>query len=288
MKKVIINADDFGLSRSINQGIIELFRNGVLTSASLLVNMPGFKDAVGLIRDNPSLGVGLHINVMRGKPVSSRDQVRSLCQGDHFRGSLVRLWTLPYIHKGVLREFAVECRAQIEKALSHGIQITHLDSEKHIHIIKPFFKVLLKVGQEYGISKIRCINEIPYLRRDLANKRSLTALYLSWRSMRNKRMLKAHQFHSPDHFYGVANTGRMNLADILEVLSNLKNGTTEIMCHPGYIDDEWQRDPLVRENYYINSARPEEISILLNTKIKGLLQQHDISLMSYKELGSPA
>ncbi len=253
MKKLIINADDFGLSRSINRGIIELFKINALTSTSLLVNMQGFDDAVSLIKENQSLGVGIHINVVRGKPVSCVEKVRSLCGGDFFRGSIFSLLRLPYAHKKGLDEFARECRAQIEKALARGVQITHLDSEKHIHIIKPFFKVLLKIAQEYGISKIRCINEIPYLSHNIFNtpyffnKQLYAALYLSFCSIQNKQLLDSYNFNSPDYFWGVSATGNMTLENHTWILSNLKEGATEIMCHPGYIDNEWQGYPLNRE-----------------------------------------
>ncbi len=290
MKKLIINADDFGLSRGINRGIIELFKKGALTSTSLLVNMPGFDDAVSLIKENQSLGAGIHINVIRGKPVSPVKKVGSLCESGFFRGSIFSLLGLPYTHKKGLDEFGRECRAQIEKAVSSGIHITHVDSEKHIHIIKPFFKILLKIAQEYGISKIRCINEIPYFSHHIFNfpyffnKQLYTALYLSFCSIENKQLLDTHNFNSPDYFYGISATGNMTLENYTRVLSNLKKGTTEIMCHPGYIDNEWKSYPLNREKYYINSRRQKELSILLSPKIKELFKQHGISLMSYREL----
>jgi predicted glycoside hydrolase/deacetylase ChbG (UPF0249 family) len=288
MKKLIINADDLGLSRSVNKGIIELFCKGVLTSSSLLVNMPGFDDAVSLIKSDRSLCVGVHINVVRGQPVSPVERVGSLCKGDSFRGSIPYLMALPYVYKQGLEEFATECRAQIEKALSKGVCITHLDSDKHIHIIRPFFKTLLKVAQEYGILKIRCINETPYLPSFLFNpscffnQQRYTALYLSYCSMENRKLLDAHNFHSPDHFFGVSATGHMTLEDYIRILSDLKEGTTEIMCHPGYVDDEWQNYPLNQDR--INIKRQKELSVLLDPRIKESIQQHGISLMNYREL----
>lgn len=290
MKKLILNADDFGLSRSINEGIIESFRRGPLTSTSLLVNMPGFDDALHLIRENQSLGTGIHINVFRGEPVSPARRIKSLCRGSFFRGSLPALLALAYIHKEGLDEFAIECRAQIEKALSHGIRITHLDSEKHIHIIKPFFKIFLKVAKEYGISKIRCINEIPYFPqeilhlRDAFNKQRYAALYLSFLSKENKKLLKDCDCYSPDYFYGISGTGRMTLSRCERILSNLKEGTTEIMFHPGYIDNEWKTYPLNREKYYINAKRDEELNVLLNPRIRELIKEHNILLTTYRDL----
>ncbi|MDE2008561.1 MAG: ChbG/HpnK family deacetylase [Candidatus Omnitrophica bacterium] len=289
MKKLIINADDFGLSRGINKGIIELFNSGVLTSASLMVNMPGFEDAVRSIRDNPGLGVGLHINVLRGRPVSPVEGVGSLCEGGFFHGNVNRLAALCYTGKRCLEEFAVECRAQIEKALSRGVRITHLDSEKHVHILSPLFKVLLTIAGEYGILKIRSINEIPYLgqRAGLGRvfkKQSYTALLLSCCSMINRRMLETYHVKSPDYFYGASVTGRMTLEGCIRVLSGLKKGTTELMCHPGYIDEEWQDPVLNRQKYYINAARQREMEVLRCLGARGVFKQYGISLSSYGQL----
>ena len=91
-------------------------------------------------------------------------------------------------------------------------------------------------------------------------------------------------FRSPDYFYGVSATGRMSLDGLTQVLSNLKEGTTEIMCHPGFIDDEWQDFPLNREKYFINGQREKEMGVLLSPKIIEQLHQRNVSLISYREL----
>jgi len=290
MKKLIINADDFGLSRSINRGIIELFGKGAITSTSLLVNMPGFEDALKLIKENQSLCVGIHINVLRGKPICPVEKVSSLCEGGFFRGKLFSLAFLPYINKKILEEFAQECRAQIEKAISQGINITHMDSEKHIHLIQPFFSILLKIAQEYSISRIRCINESSYFRHAVfnppyfLNKQLYAASYLSFCSMKNRKLQGSYKFNSPDYFYGVSTTGNMTLENITWALSNLRDGTTEFLCHPGYIDHEWQDYPLKRERYYINATRHKELSLLASPRVKELIKQQGILLMPYREL----
>ncbi len=144
MKRIIINADDFGLSKGINSGIIKAYQEGILTSASLIVNMPGFEDAVKLAKENLGLGVGIHINIIRGKPILHFDKVKSFTddRGYFLQNPLKVLMTM-CTRKLNLKELEMECRAQIEKGLQHGIAITHIDSEKHLHLLRPIFEIFL-------------------------------------------------------------------------------------------------------------------------------------------------
>ena len=160
MKKIIINGDDFGLSSSINRGIIRAHREGILTSASLMVNMPGFEGAARLSKENPTLDLGVHINIYRGRPVLDHCKTKTLTdKNGFFLGDIFKIVGRICSKRMDFTELEAECDAQIRKALDNNLKITHLDSEKHLHLIFPFYIIIAKLAQKYGISKIRKVNE---------------------------------------------------------------------------------------------------------------------------------
>lgn len=291
MYRVIINADDFGLSKGINKGIIRGYREGVLTSASLIVNMPGFEDAVSLIRENPGLDIGLHINFFRGTPILSVYKVRSLInKKGRFLGNIFKIAAGVYRRRLSLTELEAESDAQIKKALDRGINITHLDSEKHLHLISKVYKIIVKLAKKYGINKIRNINEYPYVLKFMPSDTSIlssslckTSL-LQFLSKRAKRINSIYSIKTADYSFGIMDTGKMTLEKYERLFNCLKSGTTEISCHPGYIDEEWLRPPLNTEKYYINLSRERELDTLLSARLKEIIRDSDIELINYAQL----
>ena len=279
MKNLIINADDFGLSRSVNRGIVESFQSGIVTSASLMVNMPGFDDALSLIKENPALSVGLHINLLRGQPVSSADKPMSLIQNNFFRGSVLSF--LRSLHSEGMKEIEKECRAQVEKALRNKLHITHLDSEKNIHMVPKVFKLFVKIAHDYQIGSVRNINECgPYS----FSERYFIAKYFSSVSQENRNFSKQYNVKMPDHFFGFIEGAGMTMEALEKTFKCLRKGTTEMVCHPGYIDDEWKKWPLQKERYYINNKREMELEALISPRLKELVKSLGINLISYGEL----
>ncbi len=126
-RRLIVNADDFGLSRSVNRGILETHERGVVTSCTLLANGPAFEDGLKLLRETPGLGVGIHLNPLRGRPVSPAESLPRLTRNGSFHLKLTGLIRLPF--RLIAEELEREYRAQIEKVLDHGLRPTHLDGE---------------------------------------------------------------------------------------------------------------------------------------------------------------
>jgi len=291
MKSIIINADDFGLSRSINRGIIQAYKEGVLTSSSLLVNMPGFEDAVNLIKDNPGLDIGLHINFFRGRPVMPPDKTATITDAKgFFLQDVFSIATKIYQRRISLKELEAECEAQIKMALDKGINITHLDSEKHLHLISHVYNIVVKLAKKYGINKIRNINEYPYISRFLLNGKHIfnsslckTAI-LQLLSMCRKKINSLNSIKTADYSFGLWDSGSMTLSKYKRLFEHLANGTTEILCHPGYIDEEWRKPPLNREKYYMTLNREEELAALLSPRLKEIIQKLNIRLTNYEEL----
>jgi predicted glycoside hydrolase/deacetylase ChbG (UPF0249 family) len=266
------------------------YRQGVVTSASLMVNMPGFDDAINLIRQNPGLDIGLHVNIIRGRPVSSLINSGSLTKKGTFLMSIPSLLTRITIGKISLKELEIECRAQIEKVLKQDVSISHIDSEKHLHLFRPFFKLSLKLANEYGIKKIRLVNEIPYILQKIPslsrffNKQLYKSVGLSVLSAANKPLVKAFNMCAADYSYGIAEAGFMTIDGYENILKKLKDGTTEIICHPGYVEEGLGGCSGAKATYSINTIRRQELKALLDSKIKELVKELNLELISYRQL----
>src|SRR5438309_3622641 len=160
MKKLIVTADDFGLTESVNQGIIEAHCRGIVTSTSLMANGGAFDDAVARAREAPGLGVGAHLNLTQGPPVTRATLVRSLVHRDgEMSIGPIALGKKIATGKVRLGEVELELRAQIEKILNAGIELTHFDGHKHIQLLPGVFDIVLKLAREYGTKGIRCAVE---------------------------------------------------------------------------------------------------------------------------------
>lgn len=281
-KRVIINGDDFGLCAGVNEGIIQAYRRGILSSTSLMTNTPGFDAAVLLARENPGLGIGVHLNIVRGVPLLAKNMVPSLLRKDgYFLGRVFPLFSGILRGKIKLEEIEWEWRAQIEKALAAGIAPTHLDSEKHVHAFPPLFRLALKLAAEYGIFRVRIIREFCPGWPLAATFKALIVSYWSKKLMPD---IEGTGIKVVDRFYGFCQAGKVSTAWLKKVLRHLPEGTAEIMTHPGYLTEELLALEKNFGSYYINRRREEELKALLAPELKPLLEELSIRLISYREL----
>ena len=156
MKQLIVNADDFGLTNQVNRGILEAHRHGIVTSATLMANGEAFESAVEIARHAPDLGVGIHLNLTQGIPVSPAHTIRTLVDK---RGRLYlspgRLWRGVVTRQVSLDDIHTELRAQIAKVRRAGISPTHLDGHKHVHVLPGISKVVIRLAGDFGIRSVR-------------------------------------------------------------------------------------------------------------------------------------
>ena len=282
MRRAIINADDFGLCRGVNEGIIKAHREGILTSATLMANMPGFEEAVALARENPRLGVGIHLNLLRGAPVSPPDKVPTLLAPSGLLWGSVyvflrRLWT----GRISFAEVEAELRAQVEKVLAAGVPATHVDSEKHLHTVPAVFRTVARIIPDYGLRRVRFINEF-CISPQLAQTAKSWAISLACRRMR--RRLREHAIMTADRFYGLCGSGRMTVRRLARILDRLGEGTAEIMVHPGYMTEELVALERTTGSYYINNRRELELGTLLDPELREIVKRRAIELTTYREI----
>jgi predicted glycoside hydrolase/deacetylase ChbG (UPF0249 family) len=233
IRTLIINADDFGFSRAVTDGIVHAHTHGILTSTTLMATMPDCDRAIDLAGSHPSLGVGIHLCLTQGTPRSTK--LRHLTSADgQFPHTVPQLLQRISLNRKALQEVKAEWAGQIGYALSRHLQPTHLDSHKHIHHWPALGRIAIELAKEYGITSLRCAREI-----QLPGLPGLTPGYkvLRFLARRLHDQIARHQLHTSDWFYGLAVTGGFSAEIWRQLLEHLPPGTGEIMVHPGYCDD---------------------------------------------------
>jgi hopanoid biosynthesis associated protein HpnK len=287
MKNLIVNADDLGWSDGVNRGIAEAHRNGIVTSASLLANAAAFAAAVDLARSTPGLGVGVHLNLSDGLPCADPESVQSLVNGSgEFEGSPESLLLRRARGAVELREVEAEWDAQIAKVKSAGIEATHLDGHKHVHMLPGLFEIALRLAKRHGIAAIRISHEESSLRAALAAgkeqnagvvlKQGVQARGLKLLARDARDLAERAGIATADYFCGIAQTGELTREGVEQLLRILPEGTTELMCHPGYSDEG-----LKRSATRLQESREIEVAILTNAGIRKLVASEGIRLIDY-------
>jgi predicted glycoside hydrolase/deacetylase ChbG (UPF0249 family) len=288
--RLILNADDFGLTRGVNRAIAELHAAGALTSATLMASGAAFDDAIAIAHAHPTLGVGCHIVLTDGTPISSPEKIPSLLGPDRktFRPSLSDF--LIAVFRGKINEAEVfrETLAQIERLQQYGIAVTHLDTHKHTHILPSIARPLLVAAERTGIHAIRNPFEQPWslalgksspLRRlQLRITHYLRPRFLALPQIQNGRVV------TTDGTLGISATGNLNATTFKAILDAMPNGLWEIVCHPGYNDRDL--DAITTR---LRSTREIERSVLLNAFATTSPQQSHPShfeLINYSSLSS--
>lgn len=237
MKKLIVNADDFGLAESINAGIMKGVKEGLITSTSLMCSAPSFADAVQRAQKYPNLGLGIHLTLVGGvAPVLPPEQVPSLInEKGVFPDNYVLLAQRLYSGRLKLEEVRRELSAQIEKGLATGLKFTHLDSHQHIHVLPGLQDLTLELAANYGFKAVRIPGEAYTWKGgfDCGMVRMLGKCGLSFCSALFRGKLKGKDLVAPDHFFGMVAGGHLNQQLVGNILLNLPDGVSEIMTHPG-------------------------------------------------------
>ena len=281
---LIINADDLGLSNGVNQGIEQAHQNGLVTSATLLTNMPGFSTGVEVAYNNPDLGIGIHLNIIRGEPLSPTESVLPLLDtsGKFFSNiyQIGRLAANPEFQKAAEQEY----RQQIEKVLDACLKPDHLDFEKHHGIWKPLYKIGCQLADEYGLA-IRSYREPLFF---ITQNFPYPGLSNLWQSLHLR--LYSTLFHKkistprPNYFFGQSHIGKIDTDYLKSLIKTLPFGVSELMTHPGKKIN--QEDELLKKQIgssWITDRREAELTALTNKNILAILKDTDIQLTTFKE-----
>jgi hopanoid biosynthesis associated protein HpnK len=287
VKNLIVNADDLGWTDGVNRGIVEAFRHGIVTSTSLLANGAAFAGAVEAARSAPALGVGVHLNLSDGPPVAGPETVTSLLnkEGEFANGPESLL--LRRVRRGLfLAEVETEWDAQIQKVRDAGIEPTHLDGHKHVHMLPGLFEIALRLAKRHGIGAIRVSLEASNLRKALSSgskrhtavvmKQGVQARGLKLLARDAREQAEHAGISTSDYFCGIAQTGELTREGVEQLMKSLPDGTTELVCHPGYADAALQKSPT-----RLQDSRQTELQILTDTGIRNLVASLGIRLIDY-------
>ena len=294
MKNLIVNADDLGWTEGVNRGIAEAHRRGLVTSTSLLANGRTFESGLAVHRDHPELGVGVHLNLSDGPPTAPAPRVRGLLnKAGELEGGPESLLLRIAARSLPLDEVELEWDAQIAKIKGAGISPTHLDGHKHVHMLPGLFQLALRLARKHGVGAIRIAHEESRLRAVLSSggelkssvmlKQGMQARGLKLLARDAREMARRAGITSTDYFCGIAQTGVLTREGVERLLDTLPDGTTELMCHPGYMDEDLQRS-----RTRLQGSRQAELEILTDTAVRKIVAMRGIRLINYGFLAQAA
>ena len=285
MRRLIVNADDFGLTAGVNRAIIEGNHSGIVTSATLMANAKATDAAIDLARTQPSLKTGCHVVLIDGVPLASN--LPSLTDGSpRFRSSLKQFALAATRGQIAADEIQREVEAQIRKLQSCGVTITHVDSHKHTHMFPCVLRPMLRAAKACGIRAVRnpfeplkswpagMVLGSPGLWLRLAGVMGFQIFAAEFR-----RALKEEGMVSTDGTVGIAVTGMLDQKRLLRILEALPEATWELVCHPGYSDPDLQA-----AGTRLTQSREIELSALTSAETKKALARRQIDLISYADL----
>ncbi len=274
MKQLVVNADDFGFTTDVNEGIVEAHRNGILTSTTLMANGAAFDHAVALARANPSLDIGCHLVLIGGKAL--------LPPHDPFPSSVPELLSGLVSRRIPLYE---ELAAQVRRIMDAGLNPSHIDTHKHTHLAPPVLDAVARVAQEFKIQWVRRPFDIPLTaaRGEAPFSKRVTTKGLDLLRGRFLRVLEKHGCRMTDHFAGFQLTGRLRTTELVRLIAELPDGSTEFMCHPGRCGTELRAAPT-----RLKESREEELIALTAAETRRALTDHGVRLENYRTLAECA
>jgi hopanoid biosynthesis associated protein HpnK len=280
-KRLIINADDFGLCDGVNRAIVKAHSEGVLTSATIMANMPAAADAVKMAKQLPNLGIGVHLNLTVGQPITKDSFASSLLNGEgEFINSPARLAIFSLIRPAVRNAIRAEFAAQIQFVIDSGLKPTHLDSHKHIHSFPPIFSIVCELAHRFKIPAVRWTFEPKELSKmpwPLPSEGGAKRARLIRIMAKINRVQKASLFKT-QALLGVAHTGKIDTTFFRAVALYNSADIAEVMTHPGFIDG------LDRQKTRLIQQRQLELETLCSEKTKQYIKDAGIKLVHYGQL----
>jgi chitin disaccharide deacetylase len=288
VRRLIINADDFGFTLGVNRAIVETHTHGVVTSSTLMANGRAFPDAVSLAKTLPNLGIGCHVVLIDGEPVLPSSQLSSLTLNSHFRDGIKTFAARAIAGRINADQVAAEAAAQIRKIQSTGIAVTHIDTHKHTHLFPKILHPLLHAAAACGVRAIRNPfgPRLPLRSTQLLSRPNLWTRYAEVGILRRfagkfREAVDREGFSTPDGTLGIEVTGALDETLFHAIAGNLPEGTWEFVCHPGYNDADLQS-----ANTRLRASRETELRALTLPAAREMLSREGIELISYRDLAA--
>jgi hopanoid biosynthesis associated protein HpnK len=270
-RKLIVNADDFGASESINAAVIQAHRNGILTSASIMVNGSAFAQAVEMAKANPALGVGLHLSLSCGTSSLAREQVPSLVDSERrFADSPVLAGVKYFFSSSARQQIAREIDAQFAKFADSGLRMDHLNGHLHFHLHPTVFSILKSRLEKWRVRAIRLTYDPAAIDLPLGSGRwgyrLSHALIFRILSTRARKFLHGSGIKHTDFVFGLLENALVNEEYVLRLMKVLPAGYSELYSHPSL--DEFKH----------------EYEALVSPRVIAAVEEQDIKLIRYQDL----
>jgi hopanoid biosynthesis associated protein HpnK len=286
VRRLIVNADDFGFTSGVNRAIAESHTRGIVTSSTLMANGPAFAEAVQLAQATPKLSVGCHVVLTDGEPVLNAKQIPSLTTGSHFRDGMTTFAARAIAGKMDADEIMAEASAQIRKLQSAGIDVSHIDTHKHTHLFPKILRPLLRAAAACGVRAVRNpfgprlpLHSSRLLARPGLWTRNVEVQILQSFAGKFREAVDREGFVTPDGTLGIVVTGVLDETLFDAIARSIPEGTWEFVCHPGYNDADLQQ-----ARTRLRQSRETELRVLTLPAARALLAQQGIELISYRNL----
>ena len=279
MKRIIVNADDFGRHELINRAVERAFNSGCLKSATLMAGGAAFDDAIKLAKKISGLGVGIHFTLANGNPILPPNEIPSLVTEEGiFHADYVKFLKRYLSGKISLDEVRSELAAQLEKIFRAGLKPTHVDSHQHLHHVLGIIEIVLDLAAASGIKAMRVANtkifdgELDSIGK-FVGRLGLGSLAKFATHAAHKR-----NFTTPEHFAGIVAGESISENFMLKLIENLRDGTTEVMLHPG------TDNKILQDFCEWNHNFEKELAAVTSPRVMNLLAEKNISAINFADL----
>jgi len=286
LRRLIVNADDFGFTPGVNRAIVEAHTLGIVTSSTLMANGPAFGEATQMAMASPALSVGCHIVLIDGEPVLDSSLLSTITDSRRFRDGLKTFAASAFTRRMNAGEIESEARAQIQKIQSAGIAVSHVDTHKHTHIFPQILKPLLRAARDCGVRALRNPfgPRFPLRSSQLLSQPNLWTRFAELRILSRfagqfRRAVDREGFATPDGTLGIEVTGTLDERLFQAISQSIPDGTWEFVCHPGYNDAD-----LAAAKTRLRESRELELKVLTMPAAREVLAQAGVQLISYRDL----
>ena len=278
MKKLIVTADDFGLTHSINEGILMAVREGIVTNINLIATGDAANEAISIIKYDKIPEIGVHLALTETRPVTSLRLIASLVdESGAFPGTRIGFLRKLFSGRIDIEHVKIELKSQIDKAAHSGARITNLSSHEHLHMIPEIFKVVTDLAKEYGVNYIRVLKKEAII-PPFSLKKIFRSAVVKYFHPGMEKLLKRSALSAADHFLGFLDSGAIGEDVLLRMLQGVNEGVTELVMHPGFLD------PVVLHCYRFHINCEEELYALTSPRVKRVIAANGIKLSKYGDL----
>jgi len=286
LRRLIINADDFGFTSGVNRAIVEAHSHGVVTSSTLMANGAAFDEAARLAASLPRLSIGCHVVLIDGTPMVDAQRIPSLTESARFRDGLKTFAARALTNRIDAGEIVAEATAQIRKLQAAGIAVSHVDTHKHTHLFPQVLRPVLRAARDCGVSAVRNPfgPRLPMKSSQLLKRPNLWTRYAEVRILRHfagkfRQAVDREGFVAPDGTLGIEVTGTLDETLFQAIAESIPEGTWEFVCHPGYNDAD-----LRAAKTRLRESRETELRVLTLPAAREVLAQAGVQLISYRDL----